>query len=117
MFNYLWVVTFNAKRMLTNAFFFCRVYQEKVHVMFLARDHISENRYGEITSEYHFGMESLVIVTFLLSQCIESYKITRVPSPIISMIKRTALCLLVDSLRKQVTGICLGVRLNSGLFT
>jgi len=83
----------------------------------LARDYISENRYREITSEYRFDMESLVMVTFLLSQCIESHKMLRVPSPTISMIKRTALCLLVDSLRKQDTSICLRDKQVPGLCT
>jgi len=83
----------------------------------LARDYISENRYCEITSEYRFGMESLVMVTFLLSQCIESHKITRVPSPTISMVKRTALCRLIDSVRKQVTSICLRDEQIPGLCT
>ena len=83
----------------------------------LARDYISENRYREITSEYRFDMESLVMVTFLLSQCIESHKMLRVPSPTISMIKRTALCHLVDSLRKQVTSICLRDKQIPGLST
>jgi len=80
----------------------------------LARDYISENRYCEITSEYRFGMESLVMVTFLLSQCIESHKITKVPSPTISMVKRTALCRLIDS---QVTSICLRDEQIPGLCT
>jgi len=62
-------------------------------------------------------MESLVVVTFLLSQCIESHKMTRVLSPTISMIKRTALCRLVDSLRKQVTSICLRDKQIPGLCT
>jgi len=83
----------------------------------LTRDHISENQYGEITSEYRFGVESLVTMTFLLSQCIESRKMTRVPSPIISMAKRTALCLSIDSLRKQVTSNCLKNKQRSGLCT
>ena len=83
----------------------------------LARDYVSENQYGEITSEYRFGMESLVTVTFLISHCIESHKMTRIPSPTISMIKRTALCLLVDSLRKQVTSICLRDKQIPGLCT
>ena len=80
----------------------------------LARDYVSENQYGEITSEYRFGMESLVMVTFLLSQCIESHKITKVPSPTISMVKRTALCRLIDS---QVTSICLRDEQIPGLCT
>jgi len=57
------------------------------------------------------------MVTFLLAQRIESPKMTRVPSPTISMIKRTALCLLVDSLRKQVTSICLRDKQIPGLCT
>jgi len=66
MLNYRWVVTVNAKRMLTNAIFSFVVFIKKRFTSFLTRDHISEKRYGEITSEYHFGMESLVTVTFLL---------------------------------------------------
>ena len=118
MLNYLWVVTLNAKRMSTNAFFFSFVvFIKERFTSLITRDHISENQYGEITSEYRSGMESLVIMTFLLSQCIESHKMTRVPSPTISMIKRTALCLLVDSLRKQVTSICLWDKQIPGLCT
>jgi len=56
-------------------------------------------------------------VTFLLSQHIESHMATKVPSPIISMIKRTALCLPMDSLRKQSTRVSLGNKQIPGLCT
>ena len=42
---------------------------------------------------------------------------TEVPSPTISMVQRTALRLLVNSLHKQITIICLKFRQISGLFT
>jgi len=83
----------------------------------LTRDHISENQYVKITLAYRFGRESWVTVTFLLSQCIESHKVTKVPSPTISMIKRTALCPLMDSLRKQITSVSLGNKQIPGLCT
>ena len=56
-------------------------------------------------------------MTFLLFQHIELSKATGVPSPTISMAQRTALRLLVNSLLKQVTSICLSFRQNSGLFS
>ena len=103
MLSYLWVVTVITSRLLTNAFFSYIVFVKGRFTSFLARDHISENQYVEITSEYGFYMESLVIVTFLFSQCVESHMVTRVPSPTISIAKRTALCPPMDSLRKQST--------------
>ena len=71
----------------------------------LTRDHISENQYVKITSGYWFDRESWVIRTLLLSQCIESHMATKVPSPIISMTERTALCPPMDSTRKQRTRV------------
>ena len=62
-------------------------------------------------------MESLVIVTFLFFQCVESHMVTRVPSPTISIAKRTALCLPMNSLRKQNTRVSLGNKPFSGLRT
>jgi len=47
-------------------------------------------------------------VTFYISQRIESHMATKVPSPIISMTKRTALCPPMDSLRKQSTRVSSG---------
>jgi len=69
----------------------------------LTRDYISENQYVKITSGYWFGRENWVIRTLLFSQCIESHMATKVPSPIISMTERTALCLPMYSTRKQST--------------
>jgi len=63
----------------------------------LARVHISENQHVKIIPEYRFGSDSCVTVTFLLSQCTESHRVTRVPSPTISMIKRTTLYPPMDS--------------------
>jgi len=83
----------------------------------LTHGHISENQYVKITSGYRFGRESWVIVTFSLSQRIESHMATKVPSPIISMIKRTALCPPMDSLRKQSTRVSLGNKQIPGLCT
>jgi len=96
-------VTAFVERMLTNAFFSYIVFVKERFTSFLARDPISENQYVEITSEYGFYMESLVIVTFLFTQCVASHMVTRVPSPTISIAKRTALCPPMDSLRKQST--------------
>jgi len=62
-------------------------------------------------------MKSLVTVTFLLFQRIESSKVTGVPSPTISMAQRTALRLLVNSLLKQITVIHLWFGQNFGLFS
>jgi len=45
------------------------------------------------------------MVTFDISQCIESHRGTRVPSPIISMTERTALCRSTGSTRKQRTRV------------
>ena len=83
----------------------------------LTHGHISENQYVKITSGYRFGRESWVIVTFSLSQRIESHMATKVSSPIISMITRTALCPPMDSLRKQSTRVSLGNKQIPGLCT
>jgi len=48
------------------------------------------------------------MVTFYISQRVESHRATKVPSPIISMTKRTALCPLMSSLRKQSTRVSSG---------
>ena len=113
MLNCLWIVTVSAKRMLINALF--HFYRERF-TLFLPRDHTSEIRFCGITSEYRISTKSLVTVTFLPFQRIESSKATGVPSPTISMAQRTALRLLVNSLLKQVTFIRLCFRQNSGLF-
>jgi len=105
MLNCLWVVTVIAKRMLTNAFFLFSYLSRKDSCFSLTRDYISENQYVKITSGYWFGRESWVIRTLLLSQCIESHMATKVPSPIISMTERTALCPPTDSTRKQRTRV------------
>ena len=52
-------------------------------------------------------------MTFYISQRIESLMATKVPSPIISMIKRTALCPLMDSLRRQSTRVSSGEQTDS----
>ena len=52
-------------------------------------------------------------MTFYISQRIESHMATKVPSPIISMIKRTALCPPMDSLRKQSTRVSSGEQTGS----
>jgi len=57
------------------------------------------------------------MVTFLLFSVSSRPKATGVPSPTISMVQRTALRLLVNSLLKQVTVIRLRFRQNSGLFS
>ena len=97
-------------------FFFHRVCQGKVHVIFSTwpyfRESVCWNYFG-----VGFYMESLVIVTFLFSQCVESHMVTRVPSPTISIAKRTALCPPMDSLRKQSTRGSLGNKPFSGLCT
>ena len=69
------------------------------------------------TTEYRIGTESLVTVTFLLFSVSSRSKATGVPSPTISMVQRTALRLLVNSLHEQITIICLRFRQTSGLFT
>jgi len=53
------------------------------------------------------------MVTLLLSQCVESHMATKVPSPIISMTKRTALCHPMDYLRKQNTRVSSGEQTDS----
>ena len=53
------------------------------------------------------------MVTFYISQRIESHMATKVPSPIISMTKRTALCPPMDSLRKQSTRVSSGKQTDS----
>jgi len=57
------------------------------------------------------------MVTFLLFSVSSRSRVTRVPSPTISMVKRTALRLLVNSLLKQTTVIHLRFRQMSGLFS
>jgi len=72
----------------------------------LARDYISKNPCVKIISGYWFGRESWVLKTFLLlSQCIEPHMTTGVPSPIISMTERTALCRSTGPTRKQRTRV------------
>jgi len=56
-------------------------------------------------------------VTFLFSQRIESHMATKVPSPIISMIERTALCPPMDFLRKQSIRVSLENKQIPGLCT
>ena len=116
MLNCLWVVTVIAKRMLTNAFFFF-VFSTERFMLSLTRDHISKNQYVRIISGYWFSRESWVIRTLLLSQGIESHMATRVPSPIISMTERTALCPPTDSTRKQSTRVWQGNKWIPGLCT
>jgi len=53
------------------------------------------------------------MVTFYTYQLIESHMATRVPSPIISMTKRMALCPLMGSLRTQSTRVSSGEQTDS----
>ena len=57
------------------------------------------------------------MVTFLLFSVSSRPKATGVPSSTISMVQRTALRLLVNSLLKQITVIRLRFRQSSGLFS
>ena len=103
--------------MLTNALFsFCHFYRERFAPL-SARYHVSEIRFCGTTPEYRIGTKNLVTVTFLLFSVSSCPKVTGVPSPTISMVQRTALRLLVNSLHKQITIICLRFRQISGLFT
>ena len=63
--------------------------------------------------DIEFSKESWVRVIFYISQFIESHTATKVPSPIISMTKRTALCHQMDSLCKQSTRVSSGGQTDS----
>jgi len=115
--NCLWIVTGFCKAHVNQRLFPFSYLSRKDKGFVLPRDYISENQYVKITSGYWFVRESWVIRTLLLSQGIESPKATRVPSPIISMTKRTALCLPMDPTRKQNTRVSLGNKPFSGLRT
>ena len=103
--NCLWVVTAICRAYVNQRLFPFSYLPRKDSCFSLTRDYISENQYVKITSGYWFGGESWVTRTLLLSQCIESHMATRVPSPIISMTERTALCPPMDSTRKQRTRV------------
>ena len=110
-------MTVSTKRMLTNALFsFCHFYRERFAPL-SSRYHASEIRFCGTTTEYRIGTKSLVTVTFLLFSVSNCPTVTGVPSPTISMVQRTALRLLVDSLHKRLTIICLRFRQISGLVT
>jgi len=96
-------------------FFLCHFYRERF-TLFLSRDHTSEIRFCGTTTEYRIDTKSLVTVIFLLFSVSSYSEMTGVPSPTISMIKRTALRFSVNSLLKQVTSICLWVKQIPGLF-
>jgi len=109
-------VTVDAKLMLTNALFLFIIFIVQSSRYFHRAILLPQFSFCGTTTEYRIDTKSLVTVTFLLFIVSSCPKATGVPSPTISMVQRTALRLLVNFLPKQVTGIHLWLRLNSGLF-
>jgi len=102
--------------MLTNALFLFIIFIVQSSRYFHRAILLPQFSFCGTTTEYRIDTKNLVTVTFLLFIVSSCPKVTGVPSPTISMVQRTALRLLVNFLPKQVTGIHLWLRLNSGLF-